>query len=103
VVAGYYTGDSDEQPPYTEVRTRGVLQPTEPVRIAGFLDIPRASAPGAGERLPADRVLHWSMAGPAPDFYFIVIVGGNGVPAWTQVVPGTQTQRDLDLRSIPVG
>lgn len=101
VVAGWYLLDGDDVPPYTEVRRRGVAQGTEAERIDDLLDFPQALAPADGETLPADRVLRWSVDGPSPDLFVISIVGGDGFPAWTQIVPGSLRESPLpDLSTI---
>jgi hypothetical protein len=101
VIAGWYSGDNENAPPYTELRRVGVEQSLEPVTIDDLLAIPSPTAPLAGGRIPADRVLRWDMADPQPDLYVIEIVGGDGLPAWMQIVPGTQTESTIpDLSSI---
>jgi hypothetical protein len=101
VIAGWYSGDNDNAPPYTELRRVGVAQTPEPVSIDDLLAIPSASVPPAGARIPSDRVLRWDMADPQPDLYVVEIIGGDGLPAWMQIVPGTQTETTIpDLSSV---
>jgi hypothetical protein len=97
VVAGWYTGDRDYDTPFTEVRRAGVPQTQEPVLIEDMLAIPAPVAPLLGERIPEDRILRWSMdpAHPPPDLYEIEIRGGDGLRAWTQIVPGSQTESPI--------
>ena len=112
VVAGWYTGDRDYDSPFTEVRRSGVPQTVEPVQIDDMLAIPAPVAPSLGGRIPEDRILRWSMdaAQPPPDLYKIEIQGGDNLPAWTQIVPGTQTESPIPdfslvegLSDIPAG
>jgi IPT/TIG domain len=104
VIAGWYTGDRDaDETPFTEVRMLGVDQTAEPVAIDDLLAIPVATAPLAGGRVPDDRVVRWSMdpERTPPDLYEIEIVGGDGLRAWRQIVPGTQTESPIpDLSSV---
>jgi hypothetical protein len=92
VIAGWYTGDNDDTAPFTEVRIPGVLPTEEPLRVDDLLSIPAVIAPDNGATLPDDRVLRWSMAGAAPDFFVVTIDGGDGFPAWEQLVPGHLTE-----------
>ena len=112
VVAGWYTGERDYEPPFTEVRRAGVQQTSEPVQIDTMLAIPAPVAPLLGGRIPEDRVLRWSMdeAHPTPDLYLVEMIGGDGLPAWTQLVPGSQTESPIPdfsledgLTDIPAG
>jgi hypothetical protein len=101
VIAGWYSGDREDLPPYTEARRAGVEQTAEPYVIDDLLAIPAPAAPLPGARIPDDRVLRWEMADSQPDLYLIEIVGGDGMPAWMQIVPGTQTESSIpDLSSI---
>jgi hypothetical protein len=101
VIAGWYSGDRLDQPPYTEVRRTGVSPQAEPYVIDDFLAFPKPFAPLPGARLPSDRVLRWDMPDQQPDLYMIEIVGGDGQPAWYQIVPGTQAESPIpDLSSI---
>ena len=34
-------------------------------------------------------MLRWSVDGEEPDFFIVMIVGGDKLPAWRQVVPGS--------------
>ena len=96
IIAGWYSGERDNTPPYTEVRRLGVEQTAEPFVISDFLSIPAALTPKEGARIPADRVLRWQVVGSPPDMYLVEIQGGDGLPAWTQIVPG-----DISESTIP--
>ncbi|MCS6799841.1 MAG: IPT/TIG domain-containing protein [Myxococcota bacterium] len=101
VQAGWFTGDFDAQP-YTWVLRTGVRDVSEPVRMEGFLGVPRATSPAYGERLPTDRVLRWSADGPPADLHVVVMVGGDGNPAWRHFTPGDVFEAPIpDLSSIP--
>jgi hypothetical protein len=101
VIAGYYTGEREDTPPYTETRRLGVPQLGEPVLVDDLLSIPRVTAPEEGAELPEDRVLRWSLDGTPPDLWLIEIIGGDNLPAWTQFVPGSLTESTIpDLSSI---
>jgi hypothetical protein len=101
MIAGYYTGEREDTPPYTEARRLGVRQLGEPVLIDDLLSIPAATAPRQGAALPADRVLRWSVDGTQPDLWLIEIIGGDNLPAWTQFVTGALTESTIpDLSSI---
>jgi hypothetical protein len=95
IMAGWYSGDTNTEPPYTMVRRLGVPQSAEPVVIDDLLAIPAVAAPKEGARIPSDRVLRWDVAGAAPDMYLVEITGGDGIPAWSQVVPGSITESTL--------
>jgi hypothetical protein len=96
IIAGYYTGDEDGAPPYTELRRRGVPAQNAPLVIDDLLAIPRALEPADGGRLASDRVLRWELpSGGAPDLWRITVVSGVEVFAWEQLVAGTQTQSSL--------
>lgn len=95
MIAGWYSGDRDNTPPFTEVRRLGVEQSVEAVVIDDFLSIPAVLAPAEGARVPADRVLRWDVAGSPPDMYLVEILGGDGLPAWTQIVPGSVSESTI--------
>jgi hypothetical protein len=94
VVAGWYSSDHEDKPPYTEVHRLGVEQVDTPVQIDDFLDIPRADEPKEGGLVPKDRVLSWQ-SNTTADMYEIDIIGGDNVPAWSQVVPGSLTHSTI--------
>lgn len=89
VVAGWYSGDRQDTPPYTQVVRTGVKQSADPLVLDDFLALPRATAPPQGSTLPKDRVLRWEISGKEPDMFVIDITGGNDLPAWSQLVPGS--------------
>ncbi len=101
IEAAWMTGDFDA-PPTARVVAQGVRPAGGPVRVDGFVGIPRALAPAYGEALPDDRVLRWEAPGGAePSFYMVVLQGGDGNPAWRHVVRGDVTEAPLpDLSSI---
>ncbi len=101
ISGGWYTGDFDSQP-YTVVVRNGVRAFDETVTLDGFLGIPQATSPGYGERLPDDRVLRWTSDGDDPDMHIVLMVGGDGNPAWRHYVPGSVYEAPIpDLSSIP--
>lgn len=101
VLSGWYTS-SVGLAPYTEMTTAGVAQSSEPLELGGFLGVPQGSQPLEGQPLPADRTVSWQADGAQPDMYVVSVTGGDGAPAWTQILPGDQTTTILpDLSSIP--
>ena len=101
VIAGYYTGEREDTVLYTETRRQGVQALGEPVVIDDLLAIPISEAPAEGAALPKDRVLRWSIDGHPPDLWVIEIIGGDNLPAWTQLVPGSLSESTVpDLSSI---
>jgi hypothetical protein len=95
LVAGWYTGDREETTPYTQVRRVGVTQVDAPIAIDDLLSIPRLVAPLEGAPLPSDRLLSWQLDGQPADMFVIEITGGDNLPAWTQIVPGSLTQSTI--------
>ena len=99
VLAGYYTAGGDG--PYTSQKRTGVPQSSSPLSLSGFLSIPQLVAPANGAVLPADRKLRFSLDGPQPDLIMVDILGGDGLPAWSQILPGDAREVPLpDLSSI---
>ena len=99
--AGWYTGDFDSQP-YTVMVRNGVSDVSSAVEMNGFLGIPQPVAPAYGERLPDDRMLRWMNDGPDPDFYVVLMVGGDGNPAWRHFTPGDTREAPIpDLSTVP--
>jgi hypothetical protein len=94
VTAGWYSNDTEDKPPYTEVHRLGIMQADSAVQIDDFLDIPRAKSPAEGGNLPKNRVIEWGSA-TISDMYEIEMIGGDGLPAWTLIVPGTLTRSTL--------
>ena len=100
IEAGWYTGDFDSQP-YTVVVKNGVRDVSSTVVMDGFLGIPQATSPAYGERIPDDRVLRWEADGPEPDLHMVLMIGGDGNPAWRHIVPGSVREAPIpDLSSI---
>jgi hypothetical protein len=93
IQAGFYTAKSDL--PYTSQKRTGVAQSGSPLVLAEFLNIPQLVAPANGALIPEDRLLRFSLAGPMPDLIMVSIVGGDGLPAWTEILPG-------DAREVPL-
>ncbi len=102
VEASWVTGDFDADPS-THVVRRGLRDVDTEVLANGFLGIPTATAPAYGERLPSDRVLRWEADGGAPpDLHLVLMIGGDGNPAWRMFVPGSQTSAPIpNLSTIP--
>ncbi|NCQ61452.1 MAG: hypothetical protein GW913_12405 [Myxococcales bacterium] len=101
VEASWETGDYGSDPS-THVVASGIRAADAEVVIGNFLGIPQATAPAFGERLPADRMLRWSSDGPDPDLHMVLMIGGDGNPAWRQFVPGNVHESPIpDLSSIP--
>jgi hypothetical protein len=101
LVSGWYTSGASAAP-YTQMTTFGVAQSPEPVELGGFLGIPQQSLPLEGQLLPADRTISWQADAAPADMYVVSVIGGDGSPAWTQILPGSQTWTILpDLSSIP--
>lgn len=99
--AGWYTGDFDSQPFTVQVRN-GVSDVSSPVAMDGFLGIPVAVSPAYGDRLPDDRMLRWTSDGPDADFFVVLMVGGDGNPAWRHFAPGDTHEAPIpDLSTIP--
>ncbi len=100
LIAGYYTNQTD--PPYTSLRRFGVRPSSEPVVIDDLLGIAQNVAPALGGDIPADRQLRFELTGATPDFILVELTGGDGNPAWMQVLPGTARSVPVpDLSSIP--
>jgi hypothetical protein len=101
-IAGWYTGDFDAQP-YSVVVRQGVRDVAAETVLDGFVGIPRAMSPELGARIPADRILRWEAnGGVQPDFHIVLMIGGDGNPAWRHFAPGDVTEAPIpDLSSIP--
>ena len=91
IEVGWYTRNKTD-PPYTTTFRHGVAQSATPVLFDDLLGIPQAVSPAAGERIPQDRILRWKADGEQPDLHVVIITGGDGVPAWRQIVPGAVRQ-----------
>lgn len=102
IIAAYTSAYN--QPPYTVVLPRGITAVDEHVQLPNFLGVPNATSPADGEHLPADRILRWEETGGAPaDFHLILMIGGDGNPAWRMFVRGDQHEAAIpDLSSIPM-
>lgn len=87
VTAGWFSGPGDSAP-HTALSLAGLGQPDEVVVLDGFLGIPQSPTPPMGSTLPPDRTLRWTADGAAPDLHLVTITGGDGQPAWRQIVPG---------------
>ena len=94
MTAGWYTGAFEAQP-FTTATLSGVRDVRNPVVFDGYLGIPQATSPGYGENLPADRMLRWEADGAEPDFHMVLLIGGDGNPAWRHFAPG-------DVREVPI-
>ncbi|MCB9633755.1 MAG: IPT/TIG domain-containing protein [Sandaracinus sp.] len=102
IAASWVTGEFEGDPSAHVVRN-GFRDVDREVELGGWVGLPVASAPAYGERIPADRVLRWTVdGGLEPTFYLVLAIGSDGNPAWRQFVPGTQTSAPIpDLGSIP--
>jgi len=100
--AGWFTY-ADDVPPYTIAVMNGVTAVDGVVELPDFLGLPDATAPVNGQRIPDDRVLRWeSEGGPTPDLHVVLVVGGDGQPAWRSFVRGDVFEAPIpDLSSIP--
>lgn len=101
IESGWFTGDYDA-PPYTVRVVNGVREVDRVIVVDGFLGIPQATSPAYGETLPADRILRWSADGPDPDMHVVLMIGGDGNPAWRHFAPGDVREAPIpDLSTIP--
>lgn len=102
IVASWVTGEFESDPSAHVVRS-GFRDVDREVVLDGWVGVPVARAPAYGERIPADRVLRWTVdGGLEPTFYLVLLLGSDGNPAWRQFVPGTQTEAPIpDLGAIP--
>ena len=104
ISAGWYTGEFDQYP-YTMTIQNGVTAVDDVVRMPDFVGIPNATAPIDGGPIPADRILRWesTSGGDEADFHVIVMIGGDGNPAWQMFVPGDVHEAALpDFSTIPM-
>ncbi len=109
ITAGWYTGPSDDAP-HTALSLNGVNQTDDVIVLNGFLGIPQSPTPPMGSTIPSDRILRWTADGATPDFHLVTIIGGDGNPAWRQIVPGDVRQVEVpdfssieELADIPEG
>lgn len=102
VESSWLTGDFGGDPS-SHVRRTGIREVDTEVVVDGWVGIPQATSPGFGERIPSDRVLRWEAeGGVTPDLHLILMLGGDGNPAWRMFVPGDQTEAPIpNLDSIP--
>ena len=102
LTAGWFTF-ADNNPPYSIVVMNGVTAVDDVVEMPDFLGIPDAVSPVNGQRVPEDRVLRWTEeGGPPADLHVVLVVGGDGMPAWRMFVRGDTFEAPIpDLSSIP--
>ncbi len=103
ISAGWYTSEYDQYP-YTMTVQNGVTAVDDVVAMPDFIGIPDATGPASGAPIPADRILRWDTTpgGDTPDFHVIVMIGGDGNPAWQMFVPGDVHEAAMpDFSSIP--
>lgn len=99
LIAGFYTDGAEL--PYTQLVRVGVRQDSDAVSLSGFLGIPQAISPADGAQLPSNRLLRFSLGGAKPDVILVELVGGDGNPAWTLVMPGAAREAPIpDLSGI---
>lgn len=102
LVAGWYSGSSYSDLPYTEVVKQGLRQSADALVVDDLLAIPEAEAPHNGQALPADRVLRFRVAGATPDFYWVRLYLSDGTAVWGHIVPGDSTSVSVpDLSTLP--
>ena len=102
VEASWLTGDFGADPS-SHVRRTGIRQVDQEVVVDRWVGIPQATSPAFGERIPTDRVLRWNREGGVePTFHLVLMIGGDGNPAWRMFVRGDQESAAIpDLSSIP--
>jgi hypothetical protein len=101
IIAGWYTNDFESQP-YTVRMRQGVREVASEVILDGFLGVPVATSPAYGDDLPVDRMLRWEADGPDPSFHVVLMIGGDGNPAWRHFTPGDLREAPIpDLSTIP--
>ncbi|MEM9069068.1 MAG: IPT/TIG domain-containing protein [Myxococcota bacterium] len=102
VETSWVTGDFDADPSTHRVRN-GIREVDTVITVGEFLGVPVATSPGFGERIPSDRVLRWETdGGETPDFHLVLIIGGDGNPAWRMFVRGDQQEAPIpNLETIP--
>jgi len=100
VLAGYFTPEVDV--PFTSQKRTGVRQGSAPLQLNSFLGIPQTSAPAQnGGPVPDDRMLRFKLDGPDADLITVDILGGDGLPFWSEVLPGSAREVPIpDLSSI---
>jgi hypothetical protein len=69
--------------------------------LDGFLGIPQGTAPSSGAAIPKDRTLRFELKGPAPDLIRVELIGGDGNPAWSLVLPGSARSATIPDLSQP--
>jgi len=103
ISAGWYTSEYDQYP-FTTTIQNGVTAVDDVVTMPDFIGIPDAIAPANGGPIPADRMLRWrsTEGGGEADFHVIIMIGGDGNPAWRMFVPGNVYEAPIpDFSSIP--
>ena len=115
VIAGWYSGDRQDIAPYHRVaplRHRADRRAAADRRPAAD---PRGRRAARGRAsCPRTACLRWQLSNDKavakPDMFVVEIIGGDGVPAWTQIVPGSLTESTIPdfskikgLTDIPAG
>ncbi|MBN8611292.1 MAG: IPT/TIG domain-containing protein [Deltaproteobacteria bacterium] len=103
ISAGWYTSEFDQYP-YTTTIMNGVTAVDDVVQMPDFIGIPDATSPANGGPIPSDRILRWDSTegGDEADFHVIIMIGGDGNPAWQMFVPGDVHEAAMpDFSTIP--
>jgi hypothetical protein len=78
----------DTPAPCTALIVSGITSPDETVRVGAWLGIPRMTAPEQGDRLPADRTVHFAIEGASPDLLLFTMQWN--ATSWQHIAPGAE-------------
>ncbi len=111
MASGMVTGPQpfqDTPAPCSGLIFDGIRSPDERVRVTNWLGIPDISSPRAGQQLPSDRTVRFTLPGSDPSLLILNLQYDGG--GWTHYAPGTvRTIRYPDLstlmglRDLPAG